>query len=109
MRLQALSGGKADALRSYHTWTNLLEQKLGVTPDKATHDLYEQLLHAGLDMAPAPTSEPATAATPLVGRNEEWSQLQRAWQATIDWHFTTDDERIKFKRLYPFVKVREST
>lgn len=80
MRLQALSGGKADALRTYHTCATLLEQELGVTPDEATHALYEQLLHAGFDLAPAPTTEPETAITPLVGRDEEWSQLKYAWQ-----------------------------
>lgn len=83
MRLQALSGGKADALRTYHTCATLLEQELGVTPDEATHALYEQLLHAGFDLAPAPTTEPETAFTPLVGRDEEWSQLKYAWHTAV--------------------------
>jgi DNA-binding SARP family transcriptional activator len=69
MRLQALSGGKAEALRTYHTCATLLEQELGVTPDNATRELYEQLLHAGFDLAPVPTTETKTAVTPLVGRD----------------------------------------
>jgi DNA-binding SARP family transcriptional activator len=80
MRLQALSGGKADALRTYHTCATLLEQELDVTPDKTTRALYEQLLQAGLEPEPAPAAKPETAITVLVGRDEEWDQLKRAWQ-----------------------------
>jgi len=35
-----------------------------------------------------------------------WEQRRNQAQATIDWRFTTDDARIKLKRLYPVVKVQ---
>ena len=37
-----------------------------------------------------------------------WQERRNQAQATIDWRFTTDDARIKLKRLYPIVKVQES-
>lgn len=83
MRVQALNGEKADALRTYHTCATLLENELGVTPDEATRALYEQLLHAGLEPEPSPTSQPETAVIPLIGRDDEWNQLKRAWQTAV--------------------------
>lgn len=38
-----------------------------------------------------------------------WEQRRNRTEATIDWRFTTDDARIKLKRLYPLVKVQKST
>lgn len=38
-----------------------------------------------------------------------WEQRRNQMQVTIDWRFTTDDARIKLKRLYPIVKVQNST
>lgn len=38
-----------------------------------------------------------------------WEQRRNQMEATIDWHFTTEDARIKLKQLYPIVKVQEST
>jgi len=35
-----------------------------------------------------------------------WQQRRNQMQTTIDWRFTTDDARIKLKRLYPIVKVQ---
>jgi len=35
-----------------------------------------------------------------------WEQRRNQAEATIDWRFTTDDARIKLKRLYPVVKVQ---
>jgi hypothetical protein len=36
-----------------------------------------------------------------------WVQLRNALQASIDWRFTTEDARIKLKRLYPVVNVQD--
>jgi len=30
-----------------------------------------------------------------------WESDRNASQQTVDWHFTTEDARIKLKRLYP--------
>lgn len=38
-----------------------------------------------------------------------WSHHRNSKQAGIDWRFTTDDARIKLKRLYPVVNVQKST
>jgi hypothetical protein len=35
-----------------------------------------------------------------------WQQHRNVTPATIDWRFTTDDARIKLKRLYPIVNVQ---
>lgn len=37
-----------------------------------------------------------------------WVRYRNAKQTGIDWRFTTDDARIKLKRLYPVVNVQES-
>jgi hypothetical protein len=33
-----------------------------------------------------------------------WEQERNAQQVTVDWQFTTDDARIKLKRLYPYIQ-----
>lgn len=38
-----------------------------------------------------------------------WVKDRNAKQVGIDWRFTTEDARIKLKRLYPVVNVQEST
>jgi hypothetical protein len=38
-----------------------------------------------------------------------WVSNRNDMQVGIDWRFTTDDARIKLKRLYPVVNVQEST
>jgi transposase len=38
-----------------------------------------------------------------------WQERRNQAQVAIDWRFTTDDARIKLKRLYPIVKVQESS
>ena len=37
-----------------------------------------------------------------------WQKSRNDNQVSIDWRFTTDDARIKLKRLYPVVNVQES-
>jgi len=38
-----------------------------------------------------------------------WQKKRNEEQIGIDWRFTTEDARIKLKRLYPIVKVQKST
>lgn len=38
-----------------------------------------------------------------------WQDRRNQRQTTIDWRFTTEDARIKLKRLYPIVNVQKST
>ena len=35
-----------------------------------------------------------------------WQKRRNQMESTIDWRFTTEDARIKLKRLYPIVKVQ---
>lgn len=83
MRLHAVRGDRAGALRVYHECVSALERELGVAPAPATRELHERLLNTEaltstetIDSAPTLTAE-----VPLVGRQPEWSRLQTAWHA----------------------------
>ncbi len=78
MRLRALSGDRAGALRVYHTCATTLQQELGVGPSPATQRAYEDLLQA--ETQPDLASRSVPGVSPLVGREEEWAQLQTAWR-----------------------------
>ncbi|HET9494746.1 MAG TPA: AAA family ATPase [Chloroflexia bacterium] len=82
MRLYALAGDRAAALRVYHECASTLEHELGVEPAHATREAYQRLLEAG-DTAAAQRPAPSemAAAAPLVGRKHEWQQLQHVWRA----------------------------
>jgi DNA-binding SARP family transcriptional activator len=82
MRLHALNGDRAGALRAYHACATVLGQELGVEPSAATQEAYERLLQRDGSPTAAPSSGKATTPLPLVGRNEEWGQLQEAWHKT---------------------------
>ena len=75
MRLYALTGDRAGALRVYHTCASTLEQELGAPPSPPTQELYEQLLSAQT----LPTRSHGEHHT-LIGRQTEWSALQTLWQ-----------------------------
>jgi predicted ATPase len=84
MRLYALTGNRASALRVYHECVTVLERELDVAPGLDTRQAYERLLRSGALAAP-PTS-PATelaASSPLVGRDSEWAQLLDCWQDAV--------------------------
>jgi DNA-binding SARP family transcriptional activator len=82
MRLYALKGDRARALRAYHTCATVLERELAVEPSAATREAYERLLR--LDAAPGPPLREPTPTTELVGREAEWAQLQAAWRGASD-------------------------
>jgi DNA-binding SARP family transcriptional activator len=82
MRLHTLTGDRASALRTYHNCAMAMERELGMDPSPATREVYERLLQA--DGLPAPTPTPPAelvAVSPLVGRHQEWTLLQRTWRA----------------------------
>jgi hypothetical protein len=37
-----------------------------------------------------------------------WETLRNTQQATVDWRFTTDDARIKLKKLYPIIRCDDN-
>jgi DNA-binding SARP family transcriptional activator len=81
MRLQAVSGDRVGALRTYHRCTRVLERELGVEPSPVTQEMYERLL--AVEGASAPPARPpgrVAAVSPLVGREEPWTQLLAAWK-----------------------------
>ena len=78
MRLRALSGDRAGALRVYHDCVTILQRELGVEPSATTRRAYEELLQA--EARPVPASGPMPGISPLVGREEEWARLQTAWR-----------------------------
>lgn len=41
----------------------------------------------------------------VMRKTSAWQNRRNQMDATIDWRFTTEDARIKLKRLYPIVKV----
>jgi DNA-binding SARP family transcriptional activator len=84
MRLYAVNGERATAIRVYHACTTVLDRELAVEPSRATREVYEQLLQKDSPSVP-PASPSATLVTevPLVGRQHEWSQLQMAWQNAV--------------------------
>ena len=81
MRLYALRGDRAAALRVYHRFARFLDREMGTEPGEITREVYESLLQS--DTAPkTPTGPLASRGTeaPLLGRKAEWRQLQEAWR-----------------------------
>ena len=84
MRLHALSGDRAAALRTYHTCSSVLERELATEPSPATREVYESLLRKDSSPDRPATSMPTLiAAAPLVGRYQEWARLQEVWQTAV--------------------------
>jgi DNA-binding SARP family transcriptional activator/tetratricopeptide (TPR) repeat protein len=82
MRLFALNNDRASALHVYHTCASTLQRELGVDPDPATREIYEQLLQQETPNIKASMHQPLLADTPtLIGRKPEWERLHEAWQA----------------------------
>jgi DNA-binding SARP family transcriptional activator len=81
MRLRALVGDRAGALRTYHECATVVERELGVQPSQVTREVYERLLALG-EAPTLPTRMPGrmVAISPLVGRQEGWAQLRGAWR-----------------------------
>ena len=84
MRLHALNGDRAGALRIYHACASELERELGVEPDAETTGLYERLLQSGAatgapDVGGARSIHTAEDGQ-LVGRQTERRSLFSAWR-----------------------------
>ncbi len=80
MRLYATIGDRAAALRIYHTCSTVLERELAVQPSSTTREIYERLLQTeGLPGEQKNSHPTLVSEVPLVGRQQEWAQLQSAW------------------------------
>ena len=82
MRLQALAGDRAGALRAYRTCEAALKRELGVEPEPATRELYQRLAKGDAPDA-AHLERPEADAIAFIGRAAEWEHLQRAWRETL--------------------------
>ncbi len=80
MRLYAVCGDRAAALRVYHTCASALERELSVEPGSATRSVYERLLQSQESAEPLVENAARGGAISLVGRKQEWVQLQAAWR-----------------------------
>ncbi len=80
MRLHALRGERAEALRVYHLCAKRLERELGTEPSALTQDVYTSLMQAGRTSRSqtTPQAKQQTEA-PLQGRKAEWRRLQQTW------------------------------
>ena len=81
MRLYAVCGDRAAALRTYHTCASVFERELAVEPSRSTREAYTRLLHAQ-EPAGSPETPLASRAkgSTLIGRAQQWTQLQAAWR-----------------------------
>lgn len=81
MRLHALNGDRAGALRVYHECAGMLSRELGVEPSAETRAAYAQLFREQA-AATLPVEEPVRSGDSpvLIGRESEWQQLLLAWQ-----------------------------
>jgi DNA-binding SARP family transcriptional activator len=78
MRLHALNGDRAGALRVYHTCATTLQRELDMAPSPATREAYERQLK--LERTPEAPRAETVPVPPLVGRDRVWSQLREAWR-----------------------------
>jgi DNA-binding SARP family transcriptional activator/predicted ATPase len=81
IRLHIRNHDRASAVRSYHQCMRVLRRELGVDPEPATRELYQQALKSEASPAAGSTAPPASAANamPIVGREREWKQLLDCW------------------------------
>src|SRR3984893_6498140 len=76
MRLFALNNDRASALHVYHTCVTTLQREMGVDPDPATREAYEQLVQQEKPTLQAAVHQSLPAAAPtLIGREREWTKL----------------------------------
>lgn len=73
MRLQALQGDRAAALRTYHTCVTVLARELGVEPAPEIEAAYARLLKLTTGMADQAPTRRHTAPR-LIGRQRGWQR-----------------------------------
>ena len=81
MQTYAALGDRGAALRVYHTCASTLQQELGVEPSPATEALRTRLLdlEAQATVPDGPDVPQAVQRQRLIGRHDEWRQLQDVW------------------------------
>ena len=79
-RLDA-AGDRAGAVRAYRTLSERLRRALGVAPSAQTRELADKLRAAASAPAGVGVPLPMPGLLPLVGREHELAELERAWRA----------------------------
>jgi non-specific serine/threonine protein kinase len=92
IRLHALSGDRASAVRLYHTCVTVLERELGVAPSSATQATYEELrlktppkpppAPPALSLPPTPRHNLPIPLTSFIGRVGEQVQVRQLLTTT---------------------------
>ncbi len=78
MRLYSAQGDRSQALRQYQICRGSLEQELGVGPESATRQLYEELQSPSIEDPPKPErSWPSEALTGSTNVDNKWSRRLR--------------------------------
>lgn len=80
MRLCALSGDRAGALRVYHGCATAMAREVGIAPSAAMRDAYERLLEPEAAPAPDRIGTASAGGARLVGRSDEWRALSDDWR-----------------------------
>ena len=90
MRLYALNGDRAGALRIYQRCADVLRRELDVEPGPETRRVRDGIMQVQAaprePERPAPAVSRTTQRIPLVGRNAEWAKLREAWQRAAGGH-----------------------
>ncbi|HKZ86811.1 MAG TPA: BTAD domain-containing putative transcriptional regulator [Anaerolineae bacterium] len=87
IRLHALNGERARALRVYHTCVTVLERELGVEPNADTQEAYRRLVNMEAPAVLRARPPAMSGARPaLVGRHGEWMMLRSAWRRAAAGH-----------------------
>lgn len=85
MRLHAVLGERAAALSHYGRFKELLGRELHLEPLPATQRLADELRRPSTrPSSPIKATEPSTSPPltfPLIGREVEWEEMERAWAA----------------------------
>ncbi len=82
IQLHVRNHDRSSALRVYHQCMRTLQRELGISPAKATQDLFAQALKSeNVPGAPAELPSYAVALpSPIVGRQAEWGRLLECWR-----------------------------
>jgi DNA-binding SARP family transcriptional activator len=86
MRLHALHGDRASALRVYTECVAILRRELEITPGPRVQVLFQRLMTMQAPVAEAASATYADPSDtlPLIGRRDAWMQLERAWGRAAD-------------------------
>ncbi|MDB5045439.1 MAG: transcriptional regulator, AfsR/DnrI/RedD family protein, partial [Deinococcus sp.] len=94
MRLHYLRGDRPAALKTYRRCQEMLRREFGTDPLPETAHLAREIDRGTVSVGPAPSKPelPLAVLRPphLMGREREWAQMERAWEAG-QWIYITGE------------------